>query len=141
MDEVEVAIECTKAVAEAADGDVRRRYAQRCRAFHAEIFTLGVAHVVALAAARAGAKAVEAGLRHSTCGEVVKAALAEAGGPEEKSYGLYGAVLLYAMRRRGYVKSTTLLDALGELKDPALNAAAYRAAEWLKRLAEAYFKA
>ena len=141
MNEVTTAIECTKAIEELIDNpDIRKKYAQRARSLHTHIFSLGAAHVVSITAARSSRNAVETGLQLDDCRQVVERIKATSLGPEEKSYALYGAVLLYALRKLGYLQSTTLADALLELIGAASDTMAYRQADWLKRLAEAYFK-
>lgn len=139
-EEVKLAVECTKAVEGYRDDDAKRRYAQRTRHFLSDITTLGVAHVAAIASARAGKDAVEAGLRAQTCREAVERISQMRLTVEDASYGLYGAVLLYGLKALGVVKAASLADALLELDSPMASSAAYQYALWLKTLAEAYFK-
>nr|KJR73064.1 MAG: hypothetical protein TU35_08040 [Thermoproteus sp. AZ2] len=144
MSEVEVAVECTKAIeahiSDQAD-EVKKSYAQRARHFHTDIYTIGTAYVIATAAARSTAKAVELGLSAPNCEELVKGIGEFKLKSEEKAYALYGGVLLYALKRGNYISSTNLGDAILELSSAQhVTLAAYKYAEWLKKLAEAYFK-
>ena len=150
---VELAIECTEAINMArARGDfgdkgddVVDSYLQRTRRFHTDVVIGGVAHVVAIAAARSSAEVVSAGLRVEKCAEIVGyvAGAVKDGrlGREEAGYALYGAILLHGLKRVGYVYAGDFAGALRELRaGRGVNLVAYRFAEWLKRLAEAYFK-
>ncbi|MEL9991501.1 MAG: CRISPR-associated protein Cmr5 [Thermoproteus sp.] len=140
MSVVDLVVECTKAVGKLEDDDLKRGYAQRARRFATDMFTLGPAYVVAVVAARSSAEAVSAGATAPTCEEVVKVVAGTKGSTEEKSYAIYGAVLLYVLKKMGLVTKTDLSDIVLELQDPLLHFRAYQAAEWVKRMAEAYFK-
>lgn len=161
MSVVDFAIECVKAVE-----NIGEEFRRRARAFYTDIYVLGPAYVVALAAARSSAKAVSRGLcpegcqntaSVESCKEAISKALADVGSQtdEKKSYAAYGAALLYILKRLGVIKLEGLLDekaqqvddkklhvifaeVLKELnRDPPVEA--IEAAKWLKILAEAYY--
>ncbi len=150
MSNVEIAIECTKAIKSLVEeelkknnkkpGEVAELYAQRTRRFLTDLYTLGLAHVIAISAARSSAELVEKGLTAKNCEEVARSMLSAKLEEDKASYALYGAVLLYALKRGGHIDAENFADALAAANDPALNLISYRYGEWLKRLAEAYFK-
>lgn len=140
MSEVEISAECTKAILElVSNEEVKERFSSRARAFLTETFSLGPAHVISIAAARSNSDAVEAGLKFDGCREVVKYVVERKLRAEDASYALYGSILLYALKKRGYVKSTNLADAILEL-ERVPSALVYKYADWIKRFAEAYFR-
>jgi hypothetical protein len=140
MDQIDFAVECTKAVAEVKSRDIQSRYASRARSLISDLYVLGPAYVVAVAAARSSKDAVELGLRAESCREVVEGVMNAREGPEWKAYALYGAVLLYTMKKVGVVSSTSFEDVLVELKRPSSALKSREVARWIKLLAEAYFK-
>lgn len=140
MNVVDLVVECTKAVERLENSKLKEGYAQRARRFATDMFTLGPAYVVAVVAARSKAEAVAAGATAPTCAEAVNTAVNSVRELEEKSYAAYGAVLLYVFKKLGLVTKADLGEVVLELQDPLLHLRAYQVAEWVKRMAEAYFK-
>jgi hypothetical protein len=108
-------------------------------------FTHGLLYVLTLLAARSSKSLVEYGLSESqSCRELVERLLSgvsREGGVEEISYGLYGAVVLYILKRTGAIESKTFSDLVKELlAKPALEVKARPTLEWVKRFAEAYIE-
>jgi hypothetical protein len=81
-------------------------------------------------------------LEAQSCKDVVERVLASKGSSEEISYGLYGAVLLYVLKRGRIIGSKTFNELVREaLTKPALEVKARPVLEWTKRFAEAYIEA
>ncbi|MEM4732814.1 MAG: type III-B CRISPR module-associated protein Cmr5 [Desulfurococcaceae archaeon] len=134
MSVVELAIECVKAV-EKIGGQFR----SRARRFHTDIYVLGPAYVVALAAARSSKDKVSMGLNAETCEKAMSQIISgEGDSVEKKSYAAYGAALLYILKKLGAVRESDFATVLKKLNDdPPYEA--LEVANWLKLLAEAYF--
>ncbi|MEM4898268.1 MAG: CRISPR-associated protein Cmr5 [Pyrobaculum sp.] len=153
MSVVDLAIECVKAVE-----NIGEEFRRRARAFHTDIYVLGPAYVVALAAARssedrkqergkdkedkenkgAGIYKVCLGLKAESCGDAVKEILSGDGDNVKKSYAAYGAALLYILKKLGAIQENECTAVLKKLNDdPPYEA--LEVANWLKLLAEAYF--
>jgi len=61
--------------------------------------------------------------------------------PENISYGLYGAVLAYILRKAGIIESKSFAGLIREtLTKPTLEVKARPVLEWIKRFAEAYIE-
>ena len=143
-DAVRIALECGKTVEGWHDSEVAKKLRTRARQLHSDIYFTGTAYVVALTAARSGARngrpCIMHGLDADSCGEAVRRAMECAEGVEGKSYAAYGAALLYALKSLGLVQRR---DSLSALLDDLMSAGASvdeeaaRFAEWFKRIVEA----
>lgn len=132
--------ECVEEISRSPD--VRERFRGRARDIPSDIFSRGLAYALTYTAARSSARAVEKGLMITSCKDLVKGIADEEMSPEEKGYALYGALLLYILKEAGVLKATTFSEAVRSvLGNPMIEVYASSAAEWIKRLAEAYIEA
>ena len=143
---VELALEVVEGVCSTCDSECKRRFRARTRNLIADLYTSGASYVVSVAAARSSAAAVEIGLTASSVSDMLRmcsdsgyARRLNLEGPEDLSYALYGASLLYALRAAGAVSASNLGDAIrGLLGNVVADRVALHAATWLKRFTEAY---
>lgn len=142
------ALNCVESIASYAPKDVAKGFRSRAREMPVYSFTHGLLYALTLLAARSSKSPLEYGLSESqSCRELVEHLLsrasrgAEERGAEEISYGLYGAVVLYILKRTGAIESKTFSDLVKELlTKPALEVKARPTLEWVKRFAEAYIE-
>jgi CRISPR type III-B/RAMP module-associated protein Cmr5 len=139
------ALNCVESIASYASKDVAKGFRSRAREMPVYSFTHGLLYVLTLLAARSSKSLLEYGLSESqSCRELVERLLSRVsreGGVEEISYGLYGAVVLYILKRTGAIESKTFSDLVKELlAKPALEVKARPTLEWVKRFAEAYIE-
>lgn len=141
-DVAKLAIECVEAVRRHAPSEVAKSFRTRARQFHSDLYYQGVAYVIAVAAARSEKPSV-LDLKNQDCEKLVSNVLKEVSGDEKMAYALYGGALLIALRRFGVVSSNDLTSVLKDLLDPGRAALASQVAgvfaEWVKRMAEAFF--
>jgi CRISPR type III-B/RAMP module-associated protein Cmr5 len=137
------ALNCVESIASYASKDVARGFRSRAREMPVYSFTHGLLYALTLLAARSSKSLLEYGLSEpQSCRELVERLLSRASrGVEEISYGLYGAVVLYILKRTGAIESKTFSDLVKELlAKPAVEAKARPTLEWVKRFAEAYIE-
>jgi len=118
-----------------------KEFRTRARSLPADLIAHGLQYLVALTAARSSKSLIEKGLKGNSCADVVKSIMEEKEFDEVKrSYGLYGGVLVYLLKRQGVIEEgvSSFRDLLEKLTDPAVEAKSAPIIEWLKRLAEAY---
>lgn len=145
---VEEALNCIELIANYASRDkehseIAKKFRSRARETPVYSFTHGLAYTLTLLAARSSKSLLENGLLEAqSCKDVVEHVLASKGSSEEISYGLYGAVLLYVLKRGRIIGSKTFNELVREaLTKPALEVKARPVLEWIKRFAEAYIEA
>jgi CRISPR type III-B/RAMP module-associated protein Cmr5 len=136
------ALNCVESIASYAFKDVAKGFKSRAREMPVYSFTHGLLYALTLLAARSSKSLLEYGLSESqSCRELVERLLSREGGVEEISYGLYGAVVLYILKRTGAIESKTFSDLVKELlAKPELEVKARPILEWVKRFAEAYIE-
>lgn len=139
------ALNCVESIASYAPKDVAKGFRSRAREMPVYSFTHGLLYALTLLAARSSKSLLEYGLSESqSCRELVERLLSRVSrerGVEEISYGLYGAVVLYILKRTGAIESKTFSDLVKELlAKPALEVKARPTLEWVKRFAEAYIE-
>jgi len=139
-------LECIKAIddykAKGKDA-VAGGFRSRSRETPTYIYTHGLPYAITLLAARSSKSLLENGLLQdtATCRDVVERVLSMENDEKKASYGLYGALVLYIMKREGLIKSRTFSDLVKEmLQNPTIEAKSKPIFEWFKRLSEAYFK-
>jgi len=145
---VEEALNCIELIANYASRDkehseIAKKFRSRARETPVYSFTHGLAYTLTLLAARSSKSLLENGLLEAqSCKDIVERVLTSKGSSEEISYGLYGAVLLFILKRGRIIESKTFTELVREaLTKPALEVKARPVLEWIKRFAEAYIEA
>lgn len=112
----------------------------RARTVPQEAFSRGLSYALVYVAARSNVKAVEKGLVGDRCSEVIEQ-VSKNTGSEELPYGLYGAILLYTLRKTDIIpksENTFTKVLMKVIEDPSIEARSWLVLDWLKRIAEAY---
>ncbi|MGC8988417.1 type III-B CRISPR module-associated protein Cmr5 [Infirmifilum sp.] len=137
-------LKCIEAVTSAAGGEKGRilgKFRARARSLPADLAAHGLRYLVVLTAARSNKSLIEESLKKNSCVEVVSSLMNMKDLDEdERSYALYGGVLVYLLKQQGIIGGgvTDFRSLLDKLADPAVEERAKIVTEWLKRLAEAY---
>jgi len=121
--------------------EILKGFRTRARSIPTTLFTRGLAYTTILISSRSSSRLVELGLLKNSCEEIASevARQSEEYDVEKLSYGLYGAVILFLLRKGGVITSTKLSDMLREVvRDSSIDSKATTVFEWIKRLAEAY---
>jgi hypothetical protein len=140
---VRFATECINALRDhVSNAKFLESFAGKARRFHTEVYYLGPHFVLATAASRSSALFALEGLRGSNCSAVVSSIAGRLGPSEDEAgYGLYAAVFAYGAAKQLGLRVSSLEDAVWALGENRAGwRLLYRYAQWLKMLAEAYFK-
>ena len=124
--------------------EIASRFKTRARSIPPVLFTNGFTYTITLLAARSSRSLIELGFRDSCkamVDEAVKMFNERRADEEETSYGLYGALLVYLLRRTGAIKASNFKELVTEsIGNTALDLKAWQVVEWVKRFAEAYIE-
>jgi len=122
--------------------EILQRFRTRARSIPADLYIHGLAYTLTIIAARSSKDALEKGLTGMTgmkCVDVIKSVEGMFGSVEEKSYGIYGAIITYLLKKAEIIKSNTFKELINEvLNNYVIDLRAREVFEWLKRFAEAY---
>jgi CRISPR type III-B/RAMP module-associated protein Cmr5 len=141
-------VECVELVAELGkvkDGsNIVSGFRTRARSIPSVLFTNGFTYTITLLAARSSRSLIELGFRDS-CKSIVDEATKmfneKKADKEETSYGLYGALLVYLLRKIGAIKALNFKELVTEsIGNTALDLKAWQVVEWVKRFAEAFIE-
>ncbi|MCC6055669.1 MAG: type III-B CRISPR module-associated protein Cmr5 [Desulfurococcaceae archaeon] len=141
-------VECIELVADLGKvkggSEIASRFRTRARSIPSVLFTNGFTYTITLLAARSSRSFIELGFRDSCkaiVDEAVKMFNEGRADKEEVSYGLYGALLVYLLRRMGATKTSNFKELVTEsIGNIALDLKAWQVIEWVKRFAEAYIE-
>jgi len=141
-------VECIELVADLGkvkDGsEIASGFRTRARSIPSVLFTNGFTYTITLLAARSSRSLIELGFRDSCKAIVNEAAKMFNEGradEEETSYGLYGALLVYLLRKMEAIKASNFKELVTEsIDNTALDLKAWQVIEWVKRFAEAYIE-
>lgn len=127
---------------EKVDKDVLRSFRARARSIPSDMFMHGFIYTITLLAARSSRSILEKGLKEVDCKNIVKEISSLKGvGSDERGYGLYGAMILYILKRLNALKSETFNDLIREASGNSVIEFKTRIVlEWLKRFSEAYIE-
>jgi CRISPR type III-B/RAMP module-associated protein Cmr5 len=119
--------------------EILQRFRTRARSIPADLYIHGLAYTLTIIAARSSKDALEKGLTGMKCVDVIKSVEGMFNGVEEKSYGIYGAIITYLLKKAEIIKSNTFKELINEvLNNYVIDLRAREVFEWLKRFAEAY---
>jgi len=140
---VKYSLSCIEAlINEKVDKDVLRSFRARARSIPSDMFMHGFIYIMTLLAARSSRSILEKGLKEVDCKNIIKeiSGLKELG-HDERGYGLYGAMILYILKRLNALKSETFNDLIREASgNPVIEFKTRIVLEWLKRFSEAYIE-
>jgi len=140
---VKYCLSCIEAlINEKVDKDVLRSFRARARSIPSDMFMHGFIYTITLLAARSSRSILEKGLKEVDCKNIVKeiSSLKELG-YDARGYGLYGAMILYILKRLNALKSETFNDLIREASgNPVIEFKTRIVLEWLKRFSEAYIE-
>lgn len=132
---------CIETIATKTSPEMKKKFRSRARDIAPDIFSKGLAYVLIYTAARSSARLVEKGLLVADCETMIKEIDGERIKDEEKGYAVYGALLLFILKEMNILRSKTFSEAIKSvLNDPTIEIYASKAAEWIKRFAEAYIE-
>lgn len=140
---VKYSLSCIEAlINEKVDKDVLRSFRARARSIPSDMFMHGFIYTMTLLAARSSRSILEKGLKEIDCKNIVKEISSLKGvGSDERGYGLYGAMILYILKRLNALKSETFNDLIREASgNPVIEFKTRIVLEWLKRFSEAYIE-
>ncbi|MEM0235916.1 type III-B CRISPR module-associated protein Cmr5 [Thermofilum sp.] len=119
--------------------DIAKKVRTRARSMPEYSFTRGLVYALVYVASRGSKDLVEMGLKAQKCEEIIDKIDETKKGNEEKSYAIYGAILLYVAKKLNIVKGDTFERIIYELTEsPAAEIKVWSVLDWLKRFAEAY---
>lgn len=119
--------------------EILQRFRTRARSIPVNLYTHGLAYVLTIIAARSSRDAIEKGLTGMKCVDIIKDVEGIFRDTEEKSYGIYGAIITYLLKKAEIIKSSTFKDLVNEvLSNYVADLRAREVFEWLKRFTEAY---
>jgi CRISPR type III-B/RAMP module-associated protein Cmr5 len=119
--------------------DILKKFRARARTLPVDLYTHGLAYTLTIIAARSNKEAIEKGLTGTKCIDVIKSVENIFDDVEEKSYGIYGAIITYLLKKLGVIRSSTFKDLINEvLSNYVADLRAREILEWLKRFTEAY---
>jgi len=145
---IELTLECVENIAALSSQkecrDVVKKFRSRARETPTYAFTNGLAYVITLLAARSSRNVVEHGfMKVGSCSDIVNKVISERGAlkDEELSYGLYGAILVYIIKKADLIASNNFGELVREaLNNSTLDVKVRPVFEWIKRFAEAYIE-
>jgi CRISPR type III-B/RAMP module-associated protein Cmr5 len=141
-------VECVELVANLSKvkggSEIASKLKTRARSIPSVLFTNGFTYTITLLAARSSRSLIELGFRDSCkamVDEAVKMFNERRADEEETSYGLYGALLVYLLRKMRAIKASNFKELVTEsIGNTALDLKAWQVVEWVKRFAEAYIE-
>lgn len=133
---VPILVDCVEKISQSKSA---KRFKSRARDLPTDLFTRGLAYTLTYIAARSSATLVEIGLTVNSCDELISNLEKSNVDEEELGYALYGALILFSIKKMGLLRKTRFADIVKEaLSNHVLDHYAMIVAEWTKRLAEAY---
>ncbi|MEM1560326.1 MAG: type III-B CRISPR module-associated protein Cmr5 [Ignisphaera sp.] len=122
-----------------SSSDIAKKVRTRARSIPEYSFTRGLAYTLVFIASKSGKDLVEIGLKAQKCKDIFDKIDKNDIGSEEKSYAIYGAVLLYIARKLGIVKGDKFEEVVYDIMNsPATEIKMWSVLDWLKRITEAY---
>ncbi|MEM1694876.1 MAG: type III-B CRISPR module-associated protein Cmr5, partial [Ignisphaera sp.] len=122
-----------------SSSDIAKKVRTRARSIPEYSFTRGLAYTLVFIASKSGKDLVEIGLKAQKCKDIIDEIDKKNIGNEEKSYAIYGAVLLHIARKLGIVKGDKFEEVVYDImKSPATEIKMWSVLDWLKRITEAY---
>ncbi|MEM1772135.1 MAG: type III-B CRISPR module-associated protein Cmr5 [Ignisphaera sp.] len=122
-----------------SSSDIAKKVRTRARSIPEYSFTRGLAYTLVFIASKSGKDLVEIGLKAQKCKDIIDEIDKKDIGNEEKSYAIYGAVLLHIARKLGIVKGDKFEEVVYDImKSPAAEIKMWSVLDWLKRITEAY---
>ncbi|MEM1646481.1 MAG: type III-B CRISPR module-associated protein Cmr5 [Ignisphaera sp.] len=122
-----------------SSSDIAKKVRTRARSIPEYSFTRGLAYTLVFIASKSGKDLVEIGLSAQECKDIFDKIDKNDIGSEEKSYAIYGAVLLHIARKLGIVKGDKFEEVVYDIMNsPAAEIKMWNVLDWLKRITEAY---
>ncbi|MEM4976256.1 MAG: type III-B CRISPR module-associated protein Cmr5 [Desulfurococcaceae archaeon] len=118
--------------------DIAKKVRARARSMPEYSFTRGLVYTLVFVASKSSKDLVEIGLKEQRCEDVINKIEESKASSEEKSYAIYGAILLHIARKLNIVKEDKFEEAVRDLRSPATEVKMWYVLDWLKRFAEAY---
>ncbi|MEM1635958.1 MAG: type III-B CRISPR module-associated protein Cmr5 [Thermosphaera sp.] len=124
---------------DSVSSEIPSKVRARARSIPELSFTRGLAYAMVFIASKSSKDLVELGLKEQECKDIIDKIYKDNISIEEKSYAVYGAVLLFVARKLGIAKGTKFEDVVRDImKSPVLEVKMLNVLDWLKRIAEAY---
>jgi CRISPR type III-B/RAMP module-associated protein Cmr5 len=124
------------------DKKLKKSLRSRARELPSELFSRGLAYVLAYISSRGSLRIIEAGLKADRCDQMLNT-IKDSGKLSETEFGysVYGAILLLSLKKAGVVRGNKLSEVIREaMAKPEVEIAAQAYAEWIKRFVEAYIE-
>ncbi|MEM4620986.1 MAG: type III-B CRISPR module-associated protein Cmr5 [Desulfurococcaceae archaeon] len=122
--------------------DIVKKVRSRARSIPSYSFTKGLVYSLVYIASRSSKDLVEIGLKAQKCEDVINEIIMKKEvGNEEKSYAIYGAILLYIAKELNIVNGNRFDDIICDItKSPVAEIKMWSVLDWFKRFAEAYIR-
>jgi len=124
------------------DKKLKKSLRSRARELPSELFSRGLAYVLAYISSRGSLRIIEAGLKADSCDQMLNT-IKDSGKLSDTVFGysVYGAILLLSLKKAGVVRGNKLSEVIREaMARPEVEIAAQAYAEWIKRFVEAYIE-
>ncbi|MEM1741591.1 MAG: type III-B CRISPR module-associated protein Cmr5 [Desulfurococcaceae archaeon] len=119
--------------------DIARKIRSRARSIPAYSFTKGLVYSLVYIASRSSKDLVEIGLKAQKCEEIIVKIMEDKMSNEEKSYAIYGAILLYIAKKLNIVKGEGFDEIICDItRSPVAEIKMWSVLDWFKRFTEAY---
>ncbi len=129
------------------DNETIKSFRTRARDIPLYLFMRGPTYTMVYIAARSNVYILNKAFKASNCEELIMSVIGRDQkfmrmGSDKKGYALYGAVVIYVLKRLNLIKAGSFTELINEtLNNPALYSYLSAISEWIKRFAEGYIEA